>query len=202
MGSNVILAVGAIIIFGTFLSSSNNLMTGNTQIAEQNEYYITALSLAQSIIDEAKAKAFDQKTVAVDSVSMMKLIMTPPTLDSMTAANALGKDAGESVPNPDTLTTASPFSASMPGFLSSSRLNDVDDYANYSRLVNTPRAEGYKLRVQVNYASETYPDSMQAVKTFCKTMTVFVTSRFLPSRRLPNGTTVQDTVKLSYAFTY
>ena len=202
MGANIILAVGAIIIFGTFLSSSNNLMTGNTQIAEQNEYYITALSIAQSVIDEAKAKAFDQKTVAVDSASMMKLIMAPPTIDSMTAPGALGKDAGEAVPNPDTLTTASPFSTASPGFFSSSKFNDVDDYAGYSRLVNTPRAEGYKLRVSVSYASETYPDSAKAAKTFCKAMTVYVTSRFLPSRRLPSGTVVQDTVKLSYAFTY
>jgi len=39
-------------------------MTVNTQIAEQNEYYISAISLAQSIISEAKAKAFDQNTVS------------------------------------------------------------------------------------------------------------------------------------------
>ena len=41
--SNIILAIGALVIFGTFLSSSNRLMTGNTQIAEQNEYYISAI---------------------------------------------------------------------------------------------------------------------------------------------------------------
>jgi len=202
MGANIILAVGAIVIFGTFLSSSNNLMTGNTQIAEQNEYYITALSLAQSVIDEAKAKAFDQKTVAIDSVTIMKLTMTPPTLDSMTAPGSLGKDAGETVPNPDTLTTASPFSTITPGFRSSSTFNDIDDYANYSRRVNTPRAEGYRLRVSIGYANESYPDSAKAVRTFCKTMTVYVTSPFLPSRRNSSGTVVQDTVKLSYAFTY
>ena len=39
---NIISAIGALVIFGTFLGSSNRLMVGNTQVAEQNEYYISA----------------------------------------------------------------------------------------------------------------------------------------------------------------
>ncbi|MBI1804232.1 MAG: hypothetical protein HY033_12630 [Ignavibacteriae bacterium] len=181
MGANIILAVGAIVIFGTFLSSSNRLMTGNTQIAEQNEYYITALSLAQSVINEAKTKAFDEKV----------LVSAVPSADSMTAPGSLGKDAGESVPNPDVLTTASPFSSASPGFRSSFEFDDIDDYRNYNRLVNTPRAEGYRINVSMTYASATYPDSAKNQRTYCKRMTVNVMSPFIP-----------DTIKLSYAFTY
>ena len=191
MGPNIILAVGAIIIFGTFLSSSNNLMTGNTQIAEQNEYYITALSLAQSVINEAKTQAFDEK-VLTNSVS---------SADSMTAPGALGKESGESVPNPDTLTTSSPFTSSSPGFRSSLKFDDIDDYNKYNRLVNTPRAEGYNIKVSVLYASNTYPDSLKASRTYCKVMKVAVTSKFFPSKR-SGGVLVPDTVKLFYAFTY
>src|ERR1044072_1586977 len=98
MGSNMILAVGALIIFSTFLSSSDKLMIMNTQLAEQNEYYLTALSLGESLITEAKTKAFDQMTVT-----------NPVTMpDSLSAV--LGTDgASEAVPSPDTLITSSPF---------------------------------------------------------------------------------------------
>ncbi|MBI1805903.1 MAG: hypothetical protein HYR76_02480 [Ignavibacteria bacterium] len=179
--SNIILAIGALFIFGTFLSSSNRLMTGNTQIAEQNEYYISAISLAQSIIDEAKTKSFDQNTINVP-------VLVP---DSLTAPGLLGREAGEVIGNPDTLVTTAPYTPSSPGYRSTYTLNDIDDYRNYNRLVNTQRAEGYRVKVSVNYANETNPDVSSAVKTFCKKMTVQVISPYMP-----------DTIKLSYAFTY
>jgi hypothetical protein len=180
MGTNTILAIGAIVIFGTFLSSSNKLMIGNTQIAEQNEYYFTALSLAQSVIAEAKTKAFDQKTVSTGvSVS-----------DSLSAT--LGSDGStELVPSPDTLMTSSPYTTIIPGFRSSFKFNDIDDYNGYKRKVNTPRAEGYTVSVTVAYASSTYPDSTKFSQTFCKKMSVTVKSPFMP-----------DSVAVSYAFVY
>lgn len=180
MGTNSILAIGAVLIFGTFMSSSNKLMIGNTQVAEQNEYYITALSLAQSVVAEARTKSFDQKTVS-GSV---------PVADSLSAF--CGPDGvGEIVPSPDTLVTGSPFSASAPGYLSTVRFNDVDDYNGYRRKVNTLRAEGYTVAVRVGFAGVTNPDSAAAGKTFCKKMTVTVRSPYL-----------SDSVMVSYAFLY
>ena len=181
MGSNIILAVGALIIFGVFLNSSDRLMIMNTQLAEQNEYYLTALSLGQSLINEAKTKAFDQKTVSSP-------VSVPDSLST-----ALGTDgAAETVPSPDTLITSSPYSTAVPGFRSTVKFNDVDDYNGYKRKVNTQRAEGYTLTAKVHYASATYPDSVYAsTKSYCKTMTVVVKSPFFP-----------DSVTVSYAFLY
>ena len=173
MGSNIILSLGALVLFGTFLGSSNRLMIGNNQIAAQNEFYVAALSLAQSVLDEAKTKAFDQKTV---NVPVSKT-------DSLTGVSSLGKEAGETVPTPDTLAGN--------GYSSIQRFNDIDDYHGYKRLVNTPRAEGYTLSVSVGYASATYPDSAAVVRTFCKKMAVTVNSRYIPQPLI-----------ISYAFTY
>ena len=175
-GSNMILVIGALLLFGMFLSSSNKLMIGNTQIASQNEYNIAALSIAQSIIDEAKTKAFDEKTIAGPVVS--------PSPTTLTVTGLFGPDGvGESVPNPDTLKST--------GYGSMSKFDDIDDYNKYNRLVNTPRAEGYRVSVTVGYASETNPDSLKGVPTFCKTMTVKVTSAY-----------TSQPLTLSYAFTY
>ena len=177
MGTNVILAIGALIIFGTVLSSSNRLMAVNTQIAEQNEYCISAISLGESIIEEAKTKSFDQKSNLADPES---------------SSTILGTDGlAESVPHPDTLTAASPYSSANKGFLSMAKFNDVDDYNGYRRLVNTQRAEGYVISAKVSYANPLSPNSTTGSKTFCKLMTVTVKSPYMP-----------DSLTLSYAFIY
>ncbi len=185
MGTNVILAVGALVIFGTFLSSSNRLMTVNTQIAEQNEYYITAISLGQSVIAEAKTKAFDQKTIG-----RLYAFAIPDSLSVVLGQDGVAEQP-PNVPVPDIVSTSAPYSPSNPGYSSTYKYNDVDDYNGYRRLVNTPRAEGYVVWSTVQYASPTFPDSTKAVRTFCKRMNVYVASPF-----------IKDTVRLSYAFTY
>ncbi len=193
MGSNMLLTIGAILLFGLFLSLTNKLMIGNNQVAAQNEYYITALGLAQSVIDEAKTKAFDHNTDTVDVL----------TTAGLTDLGSLGPDGmNEAFSSPDILTSDAPYSATNRGYLSSVRFNDIDDYNGYSRLVNTPRSEGYSMRVTVRYASEINPDLASASKTYCKVMTVKVTSPFFPKVDEGGGVTVPDTIKLSYAFTY
>lgn len=174
MGANMILTIGAILLFGVFLNTSNQLMIGNNQIAATNEYYVSALAIGQSVIDEAKTKAFDEKTI-VNRVS---------TADSMTVVGALGRESGaENVPNPDTLSTN--------GFGSTTKFDDVDDYNGYRRRVNTSRAEGYFVSVTTNYAVETSPETTSGVRTFCKKMSVKIWSKYIP-----------DTLNLSYAYTY
>jgi hypothetical protein len=174
MGSNMILTIGALVLFGTFLSSSNRLMTGNTQIATQNEYNLTALALAQSVIDEAKIKAFDEATVTTSVISPVFL----------TAPGSLRNDgSAESTPTPDTLASN--------GFASIRVFDDIDDYNGYTRRVNTPRADGYNISVSVGYASETYPDSAKSTQTYAKKMTVTVTSNY-----------ISQPLTLSYNFTY
>jgi hypothetical protein len=191
MGANMMLTIGAILLFGMFLSTTNKLMIGNNQIAAQNEYYIAGISLAQSIIDEAKTKAFDQKTIGLDTMISRA---------NLTAPGSLGKDGGaELLALPDTIRTKNPYTAKYPGYLSTVTYNDVDDYNGYTRVVNTPRAEGYRLFCQVSYASETAPDSVKASRTYCKVITVKVTSPYFRKNRENGG---PDTLSLSYAFTY
>ncbi|MDI6765585.1 MAG: hypothetical protein QME52_01985 [Bacteroidota bacterium] len=187
----MILVFGALIIFGILLTSSNRLLIGNAKIADENEYYISALSVAQAVLDEAKTKAFDQRTVN-------KLQLIP---DSLTASSLLGREAGEAIPFPDTLSSQSPFSPISRGYRSMVAFNDIDDYNGYRRLVNTPRAEGYQIFVTVSYAGETNPDSVKFIKTFSKKMDISITSPYFAQRE-ESGTMVADTIKLSYAFTY
>ncbi len=174
MGINMLLTIGGIVLLTTFVLYANGLMFDNTKIASDNEYVITAISLAQSIIDEAKTKAFDELTLLAP--------VTSP--GGLTPVHLLGPDgASEALASSDTINNQHPKSIS--------HYDDVDDYNGYIRIVNTPRAEGFRIQAAVNYVSETNPDSVSALRTFCKRMLVTVTSPYFA-----------QPVSLTYAFTY
>jgi hypothetical protein len=162
MGNAFLLTLGALIILSLFTLTANGLINDNMTAAEQNEYYLTALSLGQSLIHEAKTKSFDQVTDT--SAVLSPLSLTPVSL--------LGPESGEFIALPDSGGLAT-------GYHSSTAYNDVDDYNGYVRIVNTPRAEGYRVTSYVQYASPTWPDSASGVATFCKEMTVTITSPYL-----------------------
>ncbi len=173
MGNSFLLILGSILLLTIFSLASNSLIGENERIAEESEFNLTAFSLAQSIIDEAKSKEFDQQTVGAE-------LTTPITL---TPVDHLGPDPGEAMAGAD--------STSPDGYKSMRQFNDVDDYNGYHRYVNTPRADGYDISVQVSYASPSCPDSLLTTPTFCKHMVVSVASRYFS-----NPVTVQ------YAFIY
>jgi hypothetical protein len=173
VGNSLFLTIGALLLFGLFLLTGNRRIVEGKISADGSEYTMTAVSLAQSLIDEAKLKAFDEKSLAGAVLR-----------SDLTNNSSLGKDGGaESVPVPDVTAAA--------GYASATKFDDVDDYKGYTRLVNTSRASNYSITVSVNYASETYPDSAKSVKTFCKKMTVTVTHPNIPSP-----------VVVSYPFVY
>ena len=119
---------------------------------------------------------------------------------NLTGSGSLGRDGGPEIFSfPDLIRSSSPFSVRYPGYSSQVAFDDIDDYNNYVRIVNTPRAEGYRLSCRVKYASETSPDSVKAVRTYCKVMTVNVTSPFFRKHSENGG---PDTLTLSYSFTY
>jgi hypothetical protein len=173
MGVNMLLTIGGVLLLSTFVLYANGLLFDNTRISADNEYVITAIALAQSVIDESKMKAFDENVLAGPVTSAA----------SLTLANLLGTDGGESTSTPDT--------ADANGAASFAAFDDIDDYNGYVRIVHTPRAENYRIQTAVVYASATNPDSVKSIQTFCKKMTVTVTSPFFA-----------QPVRLSYAFTY
>src|SRR5512137_954874 len=94
MGNSMILVIGGLLLLGMFMLSANGLMLQNTETAEQNKVLLTAISVGQSVIDEAMTKAFDQAVIAGPVTAA----------SSLTSVSTLGRDnTGEMVPVPDTL---------------------------------------------------------------------------------------------------
>jgi hypothetical protein len=173
MSGNMMLTIGVIVLLTLFTLSANKIILQNKISSSESEYIITAIGLAQSVINEAKTKSFDEK-VASGSVT---------SASQLTPSASLGKETGESPVQPDVSSSST--------FQSYSKFDDIDDYNGYTRSVSTPRAGGYTVNVAVSYVSETDPETSSSSQTYCKKMTVTVTSPFIT---IP--------VKLFYAFTY
>ncbi len=168
MGANLLFTIFAFVFFGTLLVFDNNLIIANQTLSAENDMSVVAFSAAQSIINEAKSKAFDQR-VALSPSDL-------PDSSFMTPGDSLGPDSGEFVPSPDTLTST--------GFGSTIRFNDVDDYNAYHRLVRTSQArpDTFYVSVAVQYVSYAAPDLplTGSARSYLKKMTVTLSTPYIP----------------------
>jgi hypothetical protein len=159
---NYLMAFGALIIFSVFSLITNKSLINNKKVAMQSDYIITATSLAQSVIEEAKIKAFDEKTKA-DTVTLTS---------SLTIPASLGPETGETFsPSTDVM------DAVKNSFKSSLFYDDVDDYNGYKRVVNNPLSGIDSVKVQVYYVNSSYDST--GTRTWYKKMTVTVTSPYI-----------------------
>ncbi len=157
MGTGQILSVlGAIMILSMVSLAINTMIVGKTTTMLEAEASLTAISLAQTMIDEVQRKSFDKATVST--------LVYDPT--NFTASSSLGPDGSElsNVPLPD---SASPYN-------SDKYYNDVDDYNGYSRKASTPLMGTFTLMDSVYYVSESNPDSVSTTQTFFKKIVVRV----------------------------
>ncbi len=172
MGGNLLITIGALAILSLLILTVNNNILNNDVSITESEIVITGVSLAQSLIDEIKTKSFDQ-------VEISGTINSPNDLTS-----TLGPETGENISMPDT--------SSSQAFASLTTYNDIDDYNGYSRLVNTDIAENFMLNCQVEYVSVSNPNSVSGSRTYCKRITITVTSPFfftLPSLQIRSAIT-------------
>jgi hypothetical protein len=54
--------------------------------------------------------------------------------------------------------------------------DDIDDYHNYSEVLNTDRIDGFQLNVKVTYANPLYPKNDISIRTFLKRVKIVVTN--------------------------
>lgn len=172
MGGNYLLTAGALGLMGLLILTISNSVLNNEITVTESEVVITGISLCQSLIDEIETKAFDEAEVngTVSSTSDL--------------TSSLGAESGENVSTPDT--------SSAQAFSSLTVFDDIDDYNNYTRKVDTEIAENYTITCVVEYVNPDNPNNTSGSKTYCKRITVTATSPFfsaLPSVQLQKAIT-------------
>jgi len=90
--AELLILLGAIVIWGIFTLSVNKARFNNEVSIMQSQFEISAVGVANSYLEEAKSKAFDEILIG----------STPSNLpDEFTEPGNLGVDAGEIYPNFD-----------------------------------------------------------------------------------------------------
>lgn len=102
----IIYAMGAMLIFSMLLVSANGYIVQNQKFRVESEFEYAALGIAESIISEARSKAFDHNVATGEGVNEPQ---------DLTPTDDLGPASGEGYPDfndfddfiayPDTVTT-------------------------------------------------------------------------------------------------
>jgi hypothetical protein len=144
------LTIGAMIILGFVAMRFNSAMITSQNADLGNKVYLTAFSVANNIIEQAKVKNFDQTTINF------------PTTNPATLSSVLG---------PDDLPSG--------GKETKYDFNDVDDYNDYADSVAKPYFETYHIHCWVHYVKANDQDQISTTQTFYKKFTVTVRSDYL-----------------------
>ncbi len=164
----MMLIILALALLATLTLSINTTIISKYEMIYEAEATIDAISIGQAMLDEALAKEFDEKTIAVKVTNTSGLTFYP-----------LGKDAGDAViPTIDSLNVPGTFSykSALPTKtqFSSVGLDDFDDYNRYQRVVYTPRMGRFFVQDTVFYVQDINPDAPSSTRTFQKKMIVKV----------------------------
>lgn len=146
-GIQMLLVIGSIALFSILVINTNRTLLISQEQELNSELILTATSVGKNIINEISSKAFDQATIYNPVYN----------IDSITAANALGPETGESA----------------------GLFNDVDDYNSFYQSVATPRAGSFDLNVTVNYVDDSNVNTILSSKSRTKRVKVAVTNPFL-----------------------
>ncbi len=148
-GAQTLMTIGALMLLTSVIFSLNNAILGRDLVSYESEAALTATSLAQSLLEEVRTRAFDEKTVPPNNVSN-PMYLTPP--------GNLGAEASE---------------------VSTEDFDDVDDYNDFERTVRNSRQGDYEQSVKVYYVRASNLVDSLGYQTYLKRVDVRVTHSYL-----------------------
>lgn len=157
--SDLLYLMAGMVLFSILVTNTNTSFVRNSTMMVESEIEYSAITIAQSIIDEARTKAFDEILVGGSNILGDPETIQPAQIPgSFTSANSLGPEAGEVYPNFD----------------------DFDDFNN----LNITRSTGYGdfvISVSVFYVNPNNPTTNVGARTISKRIVVNVTNEFIPN---------------------
>ena len=148
MNNQMMLAAGALFILTLLILLFYQSSTEQTSVSVESEAVLAGSGIAQSLIAEIQKRSFDENTTE----------LTTYYVDSLTAPDNLGPDAGE---------------------FFFTQYDDIDDFNEYTVVDESTRLGKYKLAVNVGYINRMEPDSLIDNRSFSKKICVQVSSMYL-----------------------
>jgi hypothetical protein len=157
--SDLIFLMAAMVLFSVMVMNSNRLFVRNATMMVESEIEYSAISIAQSIIDEARTKAFDEQTAGGSGLMGDPDVLAPSSIPSgFTAPATLGPEAGEVYPN----------------------FNDFDDFHNLNIIRNTGYGD-FTIQAEVFYVNPANPIVNIGARSIAKRLIVIVSNENLPN---------------------
>jgi hypothetical protein len=147
-----ILTVLAMVLLSTLVLRVNSTLFNSGNVVTNSKLGLTAISLAQSRLEEIKSKAFDQNTVS----------STVSSTNNLTAASALGPETGETYPNFNDVDDYNRFKTT----------DTVQINPNLPR--SGSNLDYFNDSCSVVYVSSSSPDITSSTQTWNKKITVFI----------------------------
>jgi type II secretory pathway pseudopilin PulG len=157
--SDILYLMAGMVLFSILVTNTNASFVRNTTMMVESEVEYSAITIAQSIIDEARTKAFDRILVGSTNILGDPDNINPALVPgSFTSPNGLGPDAGEVYPN----------------------FNDFDDFDNLTLTRSTGYGD-FEITVSVFYVNPNNPATNVGARTISKRIVVNVTNDFIPN---------------------
>ncbi len=157
----VLLIISALTLLSIVTLSVNTMLLSKTTTILQSEAHLTAISIAQSMVDEIMIARFDTATIGRRVYPGQEGTLTPP--------GSLGPEIGEAA----AVSLPEPPDTSV-GYKSAIRYNDIDDYNNYKRYYYSYSLGTFGVVDSVFYVIVSSPDERSTVQTFFKRIVVSV----------------------------
>lgn len=165
----MIITIGAMTLLGLILLRVNNNFLSTNTVLMENKFGVVAVSLATSIMEEAKSKSFDAKT---DTNSVQYT-------SDLTAAGSLGPAYSETYPN-------------------FNDFDDYDGLHIQTAGDSTFASAVFDISCEVYYVQPTNPDVKYNDRTWHKKLTVTVTSQSMQDIQTAEQDTIQMSTIFSY----
>ena len=159
----VLLIIAALVILSFITLSVNSMFLTKTTAILQSEAHLTAISIAQSMIDEIMTTGYDSATVSTKIYDSTKF----------TPLSRLGPETSPGVNEITTVTLPESPDTSVQ-YKSVTKYNDVDDYNNYRRFYYSRSLGTFAVVDTVFYVREADPNQTSSTPTFFKKIVVTV----------------------------
>ena len=161
----VLLIIGALVILSFVTLAINSMLVSKTTTILQAEAHLTAISIAQSMIDEIMTAKYDSATVTKRKYPGQESQLTPYNYLGPETNTTPSEVSYVSLPEPPDTTSA---------YKSVTKYNDIDDYNNYKRYYFSPSMGTFTVVDTVFYITYAAPDQKSNTQTFFKKVVVTV----------------------------
>jgi hypothetical protein len=175
--SEIIYVLGAVVLFSLFAITINKSMVVNTETTVESEIEYNAIAIAQSIIDQARQRAFDEVMVGKNILELnaRNSLYLTSTDSKIGFSQVLKAESGESYPNYDDFDDFKlsdlTFATEYGNFTVNTTISYVDVTFNptdqtYTVTNSSSRTYHKRLVATVTHPSLADPVSLEYIKTF------------------------------------